>query len=52
MIFYYTESAKHVPYNSVPAVTGVAVGASLIWVIVTEMSAKVTQVARPRLNRS
>ena len=37
VIFYYTQSANHVPYNSVLAVTGVAVGASLIWVMVTDL---------------
>ena len=37
VIFYYTESARRVPYNSVLAVAGVAVGASLIWVMVTDL---------------
>jgi hypothetical protein len=36
-IFYYAESANRVPYHSVLAVTGVAVGASLIWVMVTDL---------------
>lgn len=37
VIFYYTESAHRVPYNSVLAVAGVAVGASLLWVMVTDL---------------
>ncbi len=37
VIFYYAESANRVPYHSVLAVAGVAVGASLIWVMVTDL---------------
>ena len=37
VIFYYAQTAGRAPYNSVLEVTGVAIGASLIWVIVTDL---------------